>query len=490
MITLNRSYQISKPVFYNGTYNYTWESSSNCVTISPSSGVTTGIVNAQFTFLNEACLENSSFTLHVIDQNGCRESVMINIPNVCETLELNQISEQPNYILSVSASSPQCSGITFQWFVDNSLFDFNQTFNSSFSSSIQLIFKNRVNDLPSNTSIRVVATDCYGCVKETTYLLTICKPALQTVIANLYCNESLYSSPNIFIPAPTTCPNFTPDWSTLSFINTNNFNITRVLNQPVSNYITVSTNNLSVTPGFYSAFYNVRDTNGVLSQNGTINIIVHSCNTSPISIPDFTYQIDCSVEVGDYVDIPIDNRIFVLNTSTVDWLTWQLVIPPTPLSNDITLFTNVQGSHFIRYQVPVVSGSDAFRWTVCDTVGNCATAGTYTIILDCSTPPQLTADSTCAACGASTIISVLDNDLPGGSPFNLSTLSITTNPQHGTAIALSNGTILYQSNANYDGPDSFAYTIANVSGSVATPVSVVIDVVCAGNGGTVTVCNE
>lgn len=496
MIVITRSYQITTAnTTGTSTYNYSWESSSSCVTISPSAGVSTGIVNAQFSFMDENCIENTSITLNVINQTsgsqlGCTGSFPIIINNVCDSLEISPITEQPNYILSVSASSPGCSSVNFSWRVDTSLFDFSQSFSSSFSSAIQLRFKKIHTELPASTTITVTATDCRGCIKETSYLLTICKPALPTVNANLYCNTSFYTTSPIFVQNPTGCATFVPDWTTLSFINTNNFTIIREPNLTLPNYISISTTDLSVTPGLYSAFYNIRDINGVLSQNGVINIIVNPCSSSPISIPDFTYQIGCDVEDGDFVDIPIDDKIFTLTNTIVDWNTWQLVTPPASASASIVLYTSVQGNHYIRYQVPAVTGSDVFRWSLCDNIGNCAQSSTYTIILDCNTPPLLGNDSTCAVCGESKIISVLNNDLSGGSPFNLLTLTITTQPANGTAIALPNGTVLYQASTNYIGSDLFSYTISNISGSIAVPANVVVDVICAGEGGEVTLCNE
>jgi hypothetical protein len=490
MITVIKSYQITRPSVYTSTYNYTWESSSSCVSITPSSGVSTGIVTSQFTFLDESCLTNTTFILHVIDVNGCKGDFPISISNPCSALELSSISEQPGYLLNATASSPNCSAVNFSWRVDESLFSLQQTFNSSFSSAVQLSFKNTVQDFPASSVINLRATDCNGCVKETNYTILICKPAVSNVIANLYCTSGSYASSPIFIPNPTGCANFTPNWNTLSFINTNNFSIVREANLTLPNYISVSTRDLSTVPGFYSAFYNVEDQNGITSQNGTISIIVYPCTGSPISIPDFTYQIDCTAEAGDLVDIPLSNRIFTTAETVLDWNTWQLVLPPTPLSSNITLYTDIQGNHFIRYEVPAVSGSDVFRWSICDTLGNCAQSSTYTIILDCATPPVLTADTTCAGCGNSKIINVLDNDVPGGSPMNLSTLTITSLPQYGTAIPLPDGTILYNANPNYAGSDIFSYTISNVSGSTAVPVNVVVDIVCAGEGGEVTLCNE
>ena len=59
-----------------------------------------------------------------------------------------------------------------------------------------------------------------------------------------------------------------------------------------------------------------------------------------------------------------------------------------------------------------------------------------------------------------------DTDVDGGP---LSVVSVTQ-PDHGTATINAGGTINYQPAANYNGPDSFSYTVSDGKGGSATAV--------------------
>lgn len=206
-----------------------------------------------------------------------------------------------------------------------------------------------------------------------------------------------------------------------------------------------------------------------------------------ISIPSITYVIDCSVSALDVVQIPIT---YGTNDPSVviDWSTWQLVTPPTPASASVTHNILFDGTHVIEYEVPAITGTDVIQWTVCDTLGNCAITSTYTIILDCAVPPTAVADTGCAECGQSVVIDVTDNDLPGGTPIDQTSLVIVTPPVYGTANPLLDGTIIYTPSIS-SGTDSFTYTVANVSGYVSDPAIVDIEIYCAGDDAAASLCN-
>ncbi|RVU27613.1 Ig-like domain-containing protein, partial [Neptunomonas marina] len=50
-----------------------------------------------------------------------------------------------------------------------------------------------------------------------------------------------------------------------------------------------------------------------------------------------------------------------------------------------------------------------------------------------------------------------DNDVDDG--LDLTSIVITQQPDHGTLVVNSNGTVTYTPDTNYNGPDSFQYTI-------------------------------
>ena len=67
---------------------------------------------------------------------------------------------------------------------------------------------------------------------------------------------------------------------------------------------------------------------------------------------------------------------------------------------------------------------------------------------------------------------MLDNDDPGDSPFDVSTLQIVKDPLHATKIEIHNDHVHYKSFRNYAGTDSFDYKVCNNDGlcSVQTVV--------------------
>jgi hypothetical protein len=82
--------------------------------------------------------------------------------------------------------------------------------------------------------------------------------------------------------------------------------------------------------------------------------------------------------------------------------------------------------------------------------------------------PGLTAaaDSATVAEDGSTTVAVLANDTdPAGGPI---TVTAATDPPHGTATVELDGTITYAPDADYNGPDSFGYTITNPAADSAT----------------------
>ncbi len=116
-------------------------------------------------------------------------------------------------------------------------------------------------------------------------------------------------------------------------------------------------------------------------------------------------------------------------------------------------------------------GTDSFTYTIDDGVAKSATATVSVLV---NSLPIAGTDSPRCDEDASTVISVLANDSdPDGD-----TLSIThvTTPAHGTAQHNIDKTITYTPAADYNGSDSFSYTISDGNGGTATAtVNVTVD---------------
>lgn len=485
MITLN--YTIPPYTITGGIapFTYTWSTDNNCITFDTISGTSLdGTFPVVMTATDETCLQTANVTLDVVDASNCPSTVTFIPGNICDDFVIGNITEAGEYTFTISGTNSNCSGITYTWNYDETLFVLGQEFTTAFGSTLTLIPIDGVT-IPSTTIISVIGEDCNGCTKTINYTKAICRPSAQDFTYNMYCldNQTAYSGGNTQILEPVGC-NYIYDYNTVS------------LGSPTDAGIIVTNNNgifsgsaaISVIPGVYTINYTIENDTGLVSDPGLITIIINQCGTgNTISIPATTYQIDCGDIIGDVVEIPIS---ITTNSPAVviDWATWQLVTPPTPASPSITHSTNMAGDHVILYEIPAITGTDVFLWTVCDTLGNCATGTTYTILLDCSNPPTTVDDVDCVTCNQSVTIDVLTNDLAGGNPIDVTTVNISTAPTSGTANPLPDGTIIYTPSIT-TGTDTFQYTVSNVTGDVSLPATVTVDIICAGDDNNTQLCN-
>ncbi|WP_048322952.1 cadherin-like domain-containing protein, partial [Crocosphaera watsonii] len=73
-------------------------------------------------------------------------------------------------------------------------------------------------------------------------------------------------------------------------------------------------------------------------------------------------------------------------------------------------------------------------------------------------------------------INILDNDNDIDSNINPESIVVITQPTKGTLIVNNNGTVTYSPNENYNGEDSFTYTVEDEEGLVSNTATVNITV--------------
>lgn len=460
-----------------------------CVTFSPKEGRSyDGIVNVDIEADTSTCLTQAQFTLTIIDSYGCVRYIPFSVDDPCPNFTLSDIDHQSPYTFSVSAGSPGCTSVSFVWSYETALFDVISVLNTSFTSTLRLQPKAGITNFPATTGLLVSATDCYKCTKTSSFTLAFCKPLPQDFVIGMYCvgTPTYYTSSQTTIPTPTGCTNMVIDWDSIAFSLPSGFNVYDRIGDRDYIFRAIS----SVAAGTYIGTYTVSSTDGIPSQAGNITFIVNACDPDHnIFIPDKTQILECSVGPGDSYIINIENAPVTAPGVDIDWGTWQLVTPPTPVSPSITLDTDINGNHLLIYEVPDPIVADAFAWTVCDTNGNCAEAAVYTVI-DCVAAPIAVADTACVSCGNSVTISVLDNDDGNGSPASPTSIQIATAPQHGTIVIPGNGTIIYTPSTNYIGSDTFQYNFRNGYGIVSNNATVTIDILCAGVNGIMSLCKS
>lgn len=210
-------------------------------------------------------------------------------------------------------------------------------------------------------------------------------------------------------------------------------------------------------------------TDGVLTDDGTISVVIIPVNDDPQAADDLGLTMD---EDGS-LDIDV-----LANDSDVDGDTLQIA----STSQGVRGSTEIQLDGTIRYTPnPDANGNDLFTYTIHDGNGGSSSATvavTITPINDAPSAGQLAmlpmAEDGVKTVTAATILSVA-SDVDGdalritnvGQPLN-GQVSIDTDPVSGDIASL-----VYQPNPNFHGSDSFTYEITDdvIEGGVLTTTS-------------------
>jgi hypothetical protein len=218
--------------------------------------------------------------------------------------------------------------------------------------------------------------------------------------------------------------------------------------------------------GTDSFSYTVTDSNGETSNPAAVSLTMTS-TPPPTAVADSAHtQPDTAATISVLAnDTPAGGTMLVPGT---------VAITSTPAhgtavaqSNGTVLYTPAHG--FV--------GADSFAYTVQDNTGQTSAPATVSLSVSIGLPPIAVNDSATVGAGQATPINVLANDTASGSATLISSsVAVAAAPTNGTAVAQSDGTILYTSNAGFIGADSFTYTVADSDGGVSTPATVAVNV--------------
>ena len=125
----------------------------------------------------------------------------------------------------------------------------------------------------------------------------------------------------------------------------------------------------------------------------------------------------------------------------------------------------------------MASNSDYINTAVISGTETETTLANNTATVTVVKPPKANNDSGTTIPNTPVVIDILANDIPGGAVLRNQTVTITTQPQHGTVtIDPVTGKVTYTPALNYFGPDEFYYTVTDANGAVTNIAKVTIDI--------------
>lgn len=213
--------------------------------------------------------------------------------------------------------------------------------------------------------------------------------------------------------------------------------------------------------------YTIKNSNGTVSNAGTVTITINPVSQSPVAGND-----TATVAEGGNVNI----SIFANDTDadgTLDFTT--VVITQQPSHG--TLTNNNNGTFKYTHNGSDTPLTDTFKYTVKDNNGNVSNEATVTItITPVNDPPVANNDSDTVAEGGNVTTNVAGNDTDTDGTINLTTIVITQQPTHGTLTVNTNGTVKYTHDGSETTTDTYKYTIKDNGGATSNAATVTITI--------------
>lgn len=497
MITKTFTYQIANFDITDIPYTWSVSSPSSCVSFAQAAGtVSTDTFAVTLFYEDEDCITDAVVNIDVISNSGCTnlEDETISNVNFCENLQISSLTQNGgNFSFTGVLTSPDCTTNQFEWTYDTAIFNLVSITDSELTSTLVIEPKGTLTTLPSSSTVTLTATNCNGCTETQSLNYAVCTPILEPLgTVDLTCGANFYTSAFRSFTVTNSCSSpinyagtqWTLPDSTWSIIYPN-----AASGDYTNWYVQVP---VSTTPAAYVIQARLVTTDGRFSNPISFTARVNSCDEArTILLPPKTITLDCARIVGDVVSINIEQDVvtsFSDASTSVDWSTWSLIDPPTPASGTIVLATDINGDHIINYTVASTTAPDAFGWTVCDTNGLCANATIYTVSNCDNNAPVVSAAPLAVACNSSVSYNLLTGATISGSQIDASTTTVVTTPTKGT-VTLNGGTATYIPTPGQDGADSFTFNVKNISGTVSNTATITVNIVCAGEDATVTVCD-
>ncbi|MEN6339607.1 MAG: Ig-like domain-containing protein, partial [Clostridiaceae bacterium] len=255
---------------------------------------------------------------------------------------------------------------------------------------------------------------------------------------------------------------------------------------------TNASGSLTFTPsanyhGSFTIDYQMRDAGG-LTDTATITVTVSALNDTPTASDglastneDTKKEIDVTSLIAD-ADIATDSDVLTISVAEAD----------EPAHGTVT----ISGKQISYTPDANWNGSDSLTYTATDKAGDFAKGTIAITVIPVNDNPVANADSISIDEDGDDTFNVLSNDTDvdtddtlNTTPQSAPTISLVGTALHGT-VAIEKGRVQYKPAANYNGPDSFTYTITDgaltSSATVTVTVSQVNDDVAPVNDSTTT----
>ena len=189
---------------------------------------------------------------------------------------------------------------------------------------------------------------------------------------------------------------------------------------------------------------------GTVADSATVTVNVSCVNDAPAANDDANSTNE---------DTPVDGSV-AGNDTDPDGDSLTFGNASDPANGSVTL--NPDGSYTYTPDANFC-GADSFTYDASD--GSVADSGTVTIAVACANDAPVAGDGS-ATTAEDTPYSgaVVSTDVDGGAP----SYAVVSGPAHGTLVLNGDGTYVYSPNPNYNGPDSFTFSVSDGNGGTDT----------------------
>ncbi|TVZ41001.1 OmpA family protein [Alteromonadaceae bacterium 2753L.S.0a.02] len=240
-----------------------------------------------------------------------------------------------------------------------------------------------------------------------------------------------------------------------------------------STSINTGTGVITYTPdadfnGSDSFTYTVQDATGDTSAEANVSITVNAVNDAPVASND---MVNTDINTAVSIDVAA-NDSDVDTGDSVDTTTLAII---SGASNGSAVVNAGQIDYTPNTDY---LGSDSFTYTIDDSNGATSNVATVTIsVIDPNTAPSVANDTASTDEDNAVVVNVLSNDNDPDGSLVPSSVTVVSNASNGsTSVNATTGAITYTPAADFNGSDSFTYTVEDDIGAVSSAATVTITV--------------